>query len=1014
MCLHNVSGHHRSDRIDQLDNNPASNLQSLVNNDLVLLDNKCVYLEPSNVKELDVNDSSLNILHANIHSVPSKIGELKRLLKTLNDNDTSIDIILLCETFITDLTKSQCSIPGYQLEEKHRSKKSKGGVAIYINNKLRYKCRNDLSIFKEGQFESLFVELQSNKQNNIIIGEVYRVPGTNEKDFITDYEELVNKMNIEKKEIIIGTDQNLDYLKLSQHANTAKFLEVNLATGLLPCIIKPTRVTHSSATLIDNIYVSNMLSRNSQSCILLSDMSDHFPCLTMIRNVSKENKNPLVFKSRKIYPENIENISERLSQYDWNNLDGMDCNSCYDLVLDRVTTCLNEECPEKITVIPYNKIIKEPWMTKGLMKSADEKDKLYRKSIGLSKDHPSYIAYIAYRNKYNALKRKARQEYYCTKIEEFKYNIKMLWGVLRSLIGKKNDKSFTSDCFLIDGKMVTDPHIISEGFCKFYTNMSKNLADKISRSNRSFVDYMGQANDNSLFLSPTDENEIDKHIKLLPSKTSSGYDGISNVLLKGLSNVLKGPLSVVFNKSLSEGIFPSNMKTAEIVPLYKSKERYLFSNFRPISLLPVISKVLEKLVHKRVYRFLLQSQILFESQYGFRSGHNTTNAVTEMIGNVLKGFENNEVTVALYLDLSKAFDTLKHSTLLSKLETYGIRGVALNWFESYLMNRSHYVKYNGTKSHPNDMPLEYGVPQGSVLGPLLYLIFCNDFYKSMEFCKTIMYADDTNMYVTHKSAREALTMLKHDFDTAIDWFKANKLSLNLNKTNYMIFRPKTLDLDENLSFTLNGEEINLVNVTKFLGVFVDENLNWNRHLEHVCNQLSKGLYVLRNSKNILPNWTKKMLYYSYFYSHIIYGITLWGPMCTMAYVNRIFNMQKKAVRLIENAPYNAEALPLFKKYKILKFSDIVDLDLAKLAFLYSKQLLPSPVMGLFNRGSQFHSYNTRNRNNPLVSKHKSTIYSKSFLCKSPIILSNMNDDVKSAKHVKSFSGRFKRLVVSNY
>ena len=1013
MCVHNVARQPRSDKIDDIENDPLNNFHNLVDQDLVLLNNGCRYIEPDNINEVNIKTCKLSILELNIHSLPSKIGELKRLLKLLDDKGRSIDIILLCETFITDLTKSQCVLPGYQLEEQHRIKKSKGGVAIYISNRLRYMQRNDLNIFKEGQFESCFVEIQ-NQKKNIVIGSVYRVPGTNEKDFVTDYEEIINKISAENKEIIIGTDQNLDYLKISQHATTAKFLEVNLASGLLPCILKPTRVTHTSATLIDNIYVSNSLSNNSKSCIILSDISDHFPCLTMITEANIESRNPLVFKARKVTTEAINRINQRLSDYDWTILDNLCTNSCYDKLLDNIIYCLDQECPEKTVVIPYNKIIKEPWMTEGLMKSANERDKLFKKCTGLDKSHPRHQAYITYRNKYNALKRKARHDYYYQQINEYRQNIKKLWGVLTHMIGKRNDKSLVNDSFLIDGKTVTDPQVISNSFCKYYNNISKNLADKIPRSSKTYEEYLGQGSESTLFLSPTDEIEIEKYIKSLPSKTSSGYDGISNVLLKGLVDVLKKPLSVVFNKSLSEGIFPNSMKAAEIIPLYKNKDKSQLSNYRPISLLPVISKVLEKLVHKRLYTFLLQHKALFESQYGFRSGHNTTNAVVELVGNILKGFEKNEVTVALFLDLSKAFDTLQHSTLLSKLEKYGVRGLPLEWFSSYLSNRRHYVKYNGCKSDFNEKPIEYGVPQGSVLGPLLYLVFCNDVHKSLEFCKAIMYADDTNLYITSKSLSEGFRKLKHDFAIVTDWFRANKLSLNIMKTNYIIFKPQSLKVDTDVEFTFQDEPINQVKSTKFLGIIVDENLTWNEHLKHVCNQLSKGLFVLRTIKNCLPTWTKKMLYYSYFYSHLTYGLSLWGPMCAMSFSNRIFLAQKKAIRLIDNVPYNAESAPLFKKYKLLRFSDIVSLDLSKLAFSYSRNLLPSPIMGLFNRGSDFHHYNTRGRQNPLVSKHKSTIFNKSFLCKSPILLSNLSDDLKNSKHLHSFAGKFKKSTFQEY
>ena len=183
--------------------------------------------------------------------------------------------------------------------------------------------------------------------------------------------------------------------------------------------------------------------------------------------------------------------------------------------------------------------------------------------------------------------------------------------------------------------------------------------------------------------------------------------------------------------------------------------------------------------------------MLYESQYGFRNNHNTVQAVTELIGNILTGFEENNITVALFLDLSKAFDTLEHTTLTAKLEHYGVRGTPLNWFASYLNNRRLYVRYNNVKSDYNKEPMKYGVPQGSVLGPLLYLIFCNDLHKCIEKCKVIMFADDTTLYKTHRNLKYLVQCINQDFNILADWFYANKLSLNVAKTNYMVFRPKS-------------------------------------------------------------------------------------------------------------------------------------------------------------------------------------------------------------------------------
>ena len=289
-------------------------------------------------------------------------------------------------------------------------------------------------------------------------------------------------------------------------------------------------------------------------------------------------------------------------------------------------------------------------------------------------------------------------------------------------------------------------------------------------------------------MSPTSRDEIILLIDKLPSKKSSGYDNLDNILLKQLKFVIATPLEIVFNKSLQTGTFPYQMKNAEIIPLYKNKEKDLCINYRPISLLITMSKLLEKIVYKRTYEFLDTSGQLYSSQYGFRSKHSCENAISELVGQVVKGHDRKEHTAAIFLDLSKAFDTLDHSLLLKKLELYGIRGNALCWFTSYLSNRKMRVKYcgEGENSYSNWKNVTHGTPQGSCLGPLLFLIFCNDLHQNLTYLSCIQFADDTTLYITHKNLRVLKACIEHDLSIITDWFGANSLTLNINKTSLLL------------------------------------------------------------------------------------------------------------------------------------------------------------------------------------------------------------------------------------
>ncbi len=654
-------------------------------------------------------------------------------------------------------------------------------------------------------------------------------------------------------------------------------------------------------------------------------------------------------------------------------------------------------------------------MTAGLLKSSHTVDKLYKKSLAKDPSSPEHKAYIQFRNRYNSLKRYAKKAYYNNKIVQFKNDSSKLWKILNEVIGKSNNKSGISDIFVVNGKHVTNPNEIANHFCSYYTNVGHEFAAKIPSSKNSAMSYMKGNFVQSLFFEPVDEDEIKKILQSLKPKKSVGYDNISAHLLKQLSSEIALPISTIINSSLSSGIVPECMKLAKIVPIYKSKgDSQLFTNYRPISLLPVLSKLLEKVVHKRLYEYLIKYDILNKSQYGFRNSHSTTDAITELASHILQNYDKREFTLSVFLDLSKAFDTINHNTLLKKLHHYGIRGIALDWFKSYLV-RKQFVKYKDYQSATQD--LTCGVPQGSVLGPLLFILYTNDLPSCLSNSKSLLFADDTTIYLSGNCRKYMSSKMKADISELIEWFRANKLSLNINKTNFVLFKPKKLvipddSLDSDCTLSFGNEEISCLSHTKFLGMELDEYSEWSSHYKSLNSRLSRAIFSMNKVKNVLPTSCMKMLYYSLFHSHLTYGLHLWGPNIADKLRKKVFLKQKKIIRIMCNESFNAHTDDLFKRHEILKLEDLIDLEIQKLMFKHSKDMLPLPLMSLFPVSTT--KYQTRQQWLPCVKKPNYEPLQKSFLTKGPKLWRSNTNDMKECKHLKSFANCLKKSKLLNY
>ena len=458
-------------------------------------------------------------------------------------------------------------------------------------------------------------------------------------------------------------------------------------------------------------------------------------------------------------------------------------------ILHNVLSDIGAKCmPTKKVKINKHKHKKSKWITQGIIRSITFRDKLYLKMKLSPKDTAEYTTIkINLKTCNNILKRNIRQAmnlYYQHQFDQYKNNIKKTWGV-KELVNRRPMTNILPQYFIVDREILRDKHVIANRVNTFFTNICPKLASQIvTDGNSSYEDFLINPTLHEFSFNEIGEEDVVNVIDKLPSKTSNGVDGISTNLLKDIKYLISKPLILIINQCLETGIFPSKLKIAKVIPILKRGDETIFDNYRPISILPSILKVFERIIFNQIHDYFHVNNLYFCSQYGFRKEHSTELAVLELIDRITQHLDKGTTPINVYLHLSKAFDTLDHNILLHKLKYYGIEGTALRLFESYLNERQQYVDFDGTISNNNRILT--GVPQGSILGPLLFIIYISDIAQSSKHFNFIIYANDTTLCTTLKINADA-TQLNMELNNVSQWLNLNKLSLNVKNPKAMAF-----------------------------------------------------------------------------------------------------------------------------------------------------------------------------------------------------------------------------------
>ena len=925
----------------------------------------CDYYDLSSFKFKN-NKSKLAFFHMNIASLSKHKDELDTMLSML---DINFDIIGITETKIQKKKN-----PNFHIELEGfkcfstPTESEKGGSLLYISNQLNTKPRYDLEkiMYKSKELESTFREIIQKNNKNLIVGCICRYPSMDLEDFNDIFDHLLEKISKDNKRVYLMGDFNIDLIKTDSEPQIARYFDSLTSNLFVPHISLPTRVTRHSKTLIDNIFSNIENFNESISGNLTLSISDHFAQFLIIPHQTI--KNP---KYHNLYKRDMKNFDkikfiDNVSNFQWQQilqLDEKDPNISFESFLNSLNSLIDEYLPERRVTKKDLSTNKKPWISSDIMKMINKREHLFLK-FTRAKDETIKQHYHdqhkALRNQIVSLSRESKKNYYQKFFSDNANNLRDTWKGIKEIIKIKEKQHFHPTSLYIDNKIINDPNSISNKFNEYFTSIAENLQKNIYNAGQGYHKYLKNKISNSFFIRPTNKDEILTTIESFQQGKSSGPNSIPDKILQLIKFEIAEPLSQIANISFETGIFIDKLKLAKVIPIYKNKESELnCENYRPIALLSNLNKIIEKLMYKRLYDFLDKYKCFYNRQFGFRSQHSTTHALISMTEDIRNALDNNLNITGVFLDFQKAFDVVDHSILLDKMNFYGIRGVANNWFKSYLSNRNQYVAINGVNSNVTHVP--YGVPQGSILGPLLFLIFINDLHNSIKHSTVTHFADDTNLIIRNKSP---LTLSKHlnkDLSLLSKWLKSNKISLNAKKTELMIFESKWRKNNFEYKIKIDGKKLIPSSYIKYLGLYIDKHLDWSFHSDIISSKLSRAVGMLAKLRHYVDNDQLRSVYFAIFSSLMTYGSIIWGQTQNSA-VRRIENIQNKALRVINSAPFNSPTTNLYKNSKILKFYDHIKLQ--NFLFVHDDlhKNIPIALQNSFKLLSDNHNYSTRGSN----------------------------------------------------